>query len=156
MESTVALPIRAPTSDGVILRDESFVGFDSETINMGICFTGPDGAVSQRSPLCDAGVQDLLDALIQGKFPRVKTIYVHMGGVSDVSVERIAQALKTNSTVTHVDLVSSLPIYLLLLQSSLCSHAAIRDASCLHRATTQALLMWADGICWRRCRPTRL
>ena len=128
MGSTVALPIRAPISEGVILRycyfhsygviHEAFVGFDSETISLGIYFTGPDGALGQRAPLCDAGVKDLLDALVQGKFTRVETIDVHMGGVSDVSVERIAQALKTNSTVTHVDLVSSLPISLLLLQSS--------------------------------------
>jgi hypothetical protein len=46
----------------------------------------------------------------------MRLVQLHRG-LSDVSVERIAQALKTNSTVTHVDLVSSLPIYLLLLQS---------------------------------------
>ena len=63
-------------------------------------------------------MKDLLDALVQGKFTRVKTINLSSNNLSDVSVERIAQALKTNSTVTHVDLVSSLPIYLLLLQSS--------------------------------------
>jgi hypothetical protein len=96
--------------------------------------------------LNDDDVKDLLDALVQGKFTRVKTIQLVGHNLSDVSVERIAQALKTNSTVTHVDLVSSLPIYLLLLQSS-CART--------HRMTTQALLMWADGICWRRCRPTR-
>jgi hypothetical protein len=125
MESIAALSIRAPTSEGVILRDgvgEAFVSFDSETIELGICFTGPGGALSNRSPLGDAGVKDLLDALVQGKFTRVKKINVCMGGVSSVSVERIAQFLKTNSTVTHVDLVSSLPIYLLLLQSS-CSRS---------------------------------
>ena len=125
MESTAALPIRAPTSEGVILRDgvdEAFVRFDSETIELGNFFTGPGGALRQRSPLGDAGVKDLLDALVQGKFTRIKTIGVYMGGVSDVSVERIAQALKTNSTVTDINLVSSLPIYLLLLQSS-CSRS---------------------------------
>ena len=122
MESTVALPIRTPTSEGVILRDGSFVRFDSETLELGIFCTGPDGALSQRSPLCDAGVSDLLDALVQGKFTRVKTMQLFGNDLSDVSVERIAQALKTNSTVTHVDLVSSLPIYLLLLQSS-CSRS---------------------------------
>ena len=63
-------------------------------------------------------VKDLLDALVQGKFTRVKTIELSMNYLSDVSVERIAQLLKTNRTVTRVDLVSSLPIYLLLLQSS--------------------------------------
>ena len=68
--------------------------------------------------LNDDDVKDLLDALVQGKFTRVKTIQLVGHNLSDVSVERIAQALKTNSTVTHVDLVSSLPIYLLLLQSS--------------------------------------
>ena len=68
--------------------------------------------------LNDDDVKDLLDALVQGKFARVKTIQLDGHNLSDVSVERIAQALKTNSTVTHVDLVSSLPIYLLLLQSS--------------------------------------
>jgi hypothetical protein len=68
--------------------------------------------------LVDDDVRDLLDALVQGKFTRVKTIQLVGHNLSDVSVERIAQALKTNSTVTHVDLVSSLPIYLLLLQSS--------------------------------------
>ena len=47
----------------------------------------------------------------------MRLVQLHRG-LSDVSVERIAQALKTNITVTHVDLVSSLPIYLLLLQSS--------------------------------------
>ena len=66
--------------------------------------------------LVDDDVKDLLDALVQGKFTRVKTIQLVGHNLSDVSVERIAQALKTNSTVTHVDLVSSLPIYLLLLQ----------------------------------------
>ena len=66
--------------------------------------------------LNDDDVKDLLDALVQGKFTRVKTIQLVEHNLSDVSVERIAQALKTNSTVTHVDLVSSLPIYLLLLQ----------------------------------------
>ena len=63
-------------------------------------------------------VKDLLDALVQGKFTRVKTIEMSANNLSDVSVERIAHALKTNSTVTLVDLVSSLPISLLLLQSS--------------------------------------
>ena len=67
--------------------------------------------------LNDDDVKDLLDALVQGKFTRVKTIQLVGHNLSDVSVERIAQALKTNSTVTHVDLVSSLSIYLLLLQS---------------------------------------
>ena len=66
--------------------------------------------------LVDDDARDLLDALVQGKFTRVKKIELNMNDLSDVSVERIAQALKTNSTVTHVDLVSSLPIYLLLLQ----------------------------------------
>jgi hypothetical protein len=121
MESIAALPIRAPTSEGVILR-EAFVSFDSETIQLGIFFTGPGGASNQRSPLGDAGVKDLLDALVQGKFTRVKTIDAFMSDVSDVSVERIAQALKTNSTVTDINLVSSLPSYLLLLQSS-CSRS---------------------------------
>ena len=68
--------------------------------------------------LVDDGVKDVLDALVQGKFTRVTRIQLFENNLSDVSVERIAQALKTNSTVTHVDLVSSLPIYLLLLQSS--------------------------------------
>ena len=71
-----------------------------------------------RQDLVDDDVKDVLDALVQGKFARVKTIQLVGHNLSDVSVERIAQALKTNSTVTHVDLVSSLPIYLLLLQSS--------------------------------------
>ena len=66
--------------------------------------------------LNDDDVKDLLDALVQGKFTRVKTIQLVGHNLSDVSVERIAQALKTNSTVTHIDLVSSPPIYLLLLQ----------------------------------------
>ena len=68
--------------------------------------------------LVDDDVRDLLDALVQGNFTRVKKIGLNMNDLSDVSVERIAQALKTNNTVTHVCLVSSLPIYLLLLQSS--------------------------------------
>ena len=72
--------------------------------------------------LVDDDVKDLLDALVQGKFTRVKAINLRMNDLSDVSVERIAQALKTNSTVTHVDLVNSLPICLLLLQSS-CSRS---------------------------------
>ena len=67
-------------------------------------------------------LKDLLDALVQGKFTRVETINLSSNNLSDVSVERIAQLLKTNSTVTRVDLVSSLPIYLLLLQSS-CSRS---------------------------------
>ncbi len=67
-------------------------------------------------------VKDLLDALVQGKFTRVETINLSKNNLSDVSVERIAQALKTNSTVTRVDLVRSLPSYLLLLQSS-CSRS---------------------------------
>ncbi len=66
----------------------------------------------------DDDVKDLLDALVQGKFTRVETINLSTNNLSDVSVERIAQLLKTNSTVTRVDLVSSLPSYLLLLQSS--------------------------------------
>ena len=68
--------------------------------------------------LNDDDVKDLLDALVQGKFTRVKTIQLVGHNLSDVSVERIAQALKTNSTVTRVDLVSSLPNCLSLLQSS--------------------------------------
>ena len=72
--------------------------------------------------LNDDDVKDLLDALVQGKFTRVETINLSTNNLSDVSLERIAQLLKTNSTVTNVDLVSSLPIYLLLLQSS-CSRS---------------------------------
>jgi hypothetical protein len=111
-------------SEGVILRyrvhevvREHFVGFDSETIPIGFAeslpFIGPFQPV-----LGDDGVKDLLDALVQGKFTRVKTVILVFNNLSDVSVERIAQALKTNSTVTHVELVSGLPIHLLLLQSS--------------------------------------
>ena len=51
--------------------------------------------------------------------------------LSDVSVERFAQALQTNITVTHIDLVSSPPIYLLLSQSSrACSVQYVTQAVC--------------------------
>ena len=82
-----------------------------------LCF-GDERIYLPLQQLEDDGVKDLLDALVQGKFTWVETINLSGNNLSDVSVERIAQALKTNSTVTHVDLVSSLPIYLLLLQSS--------------------------------------
>ena len=85
---------------------EDALCFDVERINL------------HGQQLVDDDVKDVLDALVQGKFTRVKTIQLVGHNLSDMSVERIAQALKTNSTVTHVDLVSSLPIYLLLLQSS--------------------------------------
>ena len=97
------------------LRDGVLVGcpvpsrLDHESI-LSVCLV--------RQDLVDDDVKDVLGALVQGKFTRVKTMQLFGNNLSDVSVKRIAQALKTNSTVTHVDLVSSLPIYLLLLQSS--------------------------------------
>ena len=60
------------------------------------------------SLLTDDGVKDLLDALIEGKFTRLKEINLAGNHLSDVSAERIARALKTkqNDTVTEFNLVS--------------------------------------------------
>ena len=60
--------------------------------------------------LRDDDVKDLLDALVQGKFTRVNNINLNTNCLSDVSAERIAHVLKTNSTVTSLHLVSRLPI----------------------------------------------
>ena len=57
--------------------------------------------------LQDDDVKELLDALIEGKFTRLKTINLVGNDLSDVSAERIARALKTNRTVTGVILVST-------------------------------------------------
>jgi hypothetical protein len=59
-------------------------------------------------PLTDDGVKDLLDALIEGKFTRLKEINLAANALSDVSAERIARALKTkqNDTLTGLNLVS--------------------------------------------------
>jgi Ran GTPase-activating protein (RanGAP) involved in mRNA processing and transport len=57
--------------------------------------------------LQDDDVKELLDALIEGKFTRLKTINLYSNDLSDVSAERIARALKTNRTVTKVLLVST-------------------------------------------------
>jgi hypothetical protein len=74
--------------------------FDSESIDLSL------------RALSDDSVKDLLVALIEGKFTRLKKIGLEGNALSDVSVERIARALKTNRTVTEVLLVSP-PICLL-------------------------------------------
>jgi DNA-binding transcriptional ArsR family regulator len=79
---------------GVVI-DGSPVEFDSESI------------VLRHRMLCDEDVKELLDALIEGKFTRLKTIDLLGNDLSDVSAERIARALKTNRTVTEVLLVST-------------------------------------------------
>ncbi len=86
--------------------------------------------------LQDDDVKDLLDALIEGKFTRLKEINLYNNALSDVSADRIAQALKTNDTVTEVVLVSCLSICLLLLQIS-SARMSQRDASLLCRALTK-------------------
>ena len=68
--------------------------------------------------LQDDDVKDLLDALIHGKFTRLKEIWLTSNELSDVSAERIAQGLKTNRTVTQISLVRFTWIRLLLRQSS--------------------------------------
>jgi hypothetical protein len=79
--------------------------------------------------LQDDDVKDLLDALIEGKFTRLKKICLFNNDLSDVSAERIARALKSNMTVTEVNLVSCLSICLLLLQIS-----SARMLQCVTRA----------------------
>jgi hypothetical protein len=79
--------------------------------------------------LQDDDVKDLLDALIEGKFTRLKKINLTANDLCDVSAVRIARALKSNMTVTEVDLVSCLSICLLLLQIS-----SARMLQCVTRA----------------------
>jgi hypothetical protein len=79
--------------------------------------------------LQDNDVKDLLDALIEGKFTRLKKIFLYDNDLSDVSAERIARALKSNMTVTEVELVICLSICLLLLQIS-----SARVSQCVTRA----------------------
>jgi hypothetical protein len=98
-------------------RNKGFVLVRNAHIEGTLCFD-EERIFLREHQLHDDDVKDLLDALVQGKFTQVKTIEMSANNLSDVSLERIAQALKTNSTVTLVDLVSSLPIFLLLLQSS--------------------------------------
>ena len=69
----------------------------------------------------------------------------HLGqssfSLSDVSAERVAQVLMTNSTVTYVDMVSCIVI----AQSRACCN---RDDCHWSRAATE-LLMKAADFCWR-------
>jgi hypothetical protein len=69
----------------------------------------------------------------------------HLGqkgfGLSDVSAERVAQVLMTNSTVTCVDMVSCIVIG----QSRACCK---RDACPWHRHATESAIQAAD-FCWR-------
>ena len=106
----------APAPEGVVIRG-SLIEFDSEYIYWGL-----------RS-LTDDDLKDLLDALVEGKFTRLKEINLAGNPLSDVSAERIARALKSNMTVTEVNLVSCLSICLLLLQIS-----SARMLQCVTRA----------------------
>ena len=82
-------------------------------------------------------MKDLLDALVEGKFTRLKEIRLGNNALSDVSAKRIAQALKTNDTVTDVDLVSCLSIWFAASAELKCSHVAMRHSSLLCRCPTE-------------------
>jgi hypothetical protein len=104
--------------EGVFVRDV-FFKFDSDEIFLNLV---------KNNVLTDNDVKDLLEALIQGKFTRVKKIemwnlevscfwtcwflvplegdaFCQVDGLSSVTGERLAQALKTNSTVRELYLV---------------------------------------------------
>jgi hypothetical protein len=83
--------------------------------------------------LQDDDVKELLDALIEGKFTRLKTINLYSNDLSDVSAERIARALKTNRTVTEVLLVSTPNLFVAAANELKCLHTTMHDASLLHR-----------------------